>query len=129
MALIKCSECEKEFSDKAPNCPQCGAPNPNSHSDAPSSHAGSASNSSTVIINQGSGGNGLGTTGLVFAILALFLGWVPILGWVLWLMGLIFCLVGLFKAPRVTAIVGLVITLIDLIILILVLGGIAALLS
>ena len=26
MALIKCYECEKEISDKAPACPQCGAP-------------------------------------------------------------------------------------------------------
>ena len=26
MALIECYECEKEISDKAPACPQCGAP-------------------------------------------------------------------------------------------------------
>jgi hypothetical protein len=26
MALIKCYECEKEISDKAPSCPHCGAP-------------------------------------------------------------------------------------------------------
>jgi len=26
MALIKCYECEKEISDKAPACPHCGAP-------------------------------------------------------------------------------------------------------
>jgi hypothetical protein len=26
MALIKCYECEREISDKAPACPQCGAP-------------------------------------------------------------------------------------------------------
>ena len=26
MALIPCYECEKEISDKAPACPQCGAP-------------------------------------------------------------------------------------------------------
>jgi DNA-directed RNA polymerase subunit RPC12/RpoP len=26
MALIKCSECGKEISDKAPACPSCGAP-------------------------------------------------------------------------------------------------------
>lgn len=27
MALIKCSECGKEISDKATICPSCGAPN------------------------------------------------------------------------------------------------------
>ena len=26
MALIECYECSKEISDKAPVCPQCGAP-------------------------------------------------------------------------------------------------------
>ena len=26
MALIKCYECSREISDKAPACPQCGAP-------------------------------------------------------------------------------------------------------
>lgn len=26
MALIKCPECEKEISDKAPACPHCGCP-------------------------------------------------------------------------------------------------------
>jgi hypothetical protein len=26
MALIKCSECEKEVSDKAQSCPNCGSP-------------------------------------------------------------------------------------------------------
>ncbi|MEK7486338.1 MAG: hypothetical protein AABZ60_18605 [Planctomycetota bacterium] len=26
MSLIKCSECSKEVSDKAPNCPNCGNP-------------------------------------------------------------------------------------------------------
>ena len=26
MALVKCYECEKEISDKAPACPHCGAP-------------------------------------------------------------------------------------------------------
>ncbi len=27
MALINCHECSKGISDKAPNCPHCGAPN------------------------------------------------------------------------------------------------------
>jgi len=31
MALIKCYECEKEISDKAPACPHCGAPVKNQH--------------------------------------------------------------------------------------------------
>lgn len=27
MAMIKCNECKKEISDKAPKCPHCGCPN------------------------------------------------------------------------------------------------------
>ena len=27
MAMIKCSECKKEMSDKALKCPNCGCPN------------------------------------------------------------------------------------------------------
>lgn len=30
MALIKCNECGKEFSDKANKCPNCGCPTPDS---------------------------------------------------------------------------------------------------
>jgi len=26
MAIIKCKECEKEYSNKSPNCPSCGCP-------------------------------------------------------------------------------------------------------
>ena len=29
MALIKCEDCGKEYSDKAEKCPECSCPNPN----------------------------------------------------------------------------------------------------
>lgn len=35
MALINCSECGNLMSDKAQNCPKCGAPNPNTPMQAP----------------------------------------------------------------------------------------------
>ncbi|MGM0649449.1 MAG: hypothetical protein ACQES1_02960 [Bacteroidota bacterium] len=86
----------------------------------------------TVIINQTqSDKNGIGIAGFVLAIIALFLGWVPFLGWILWLLGLIFSFAGVFKKPRGLAIAGLVISLIGIILLIVVfgtfLGGIAML--
>lgn len=40
MALISCSECGKEISDKATACPHCGAPNINAPTTQPS-HADS----------------------------------------------------------------------------------------
>jgi hypothetical protein len=79
----------------------------------------------TVIINQSEKkSNGVGTSGFVLAILALFLGWIPILGWVMWVLGLILSFVGIFKEPRGLAIAGLVISLIGIILLLTVFGAI-----
>lgn len=72
----------------------------------------------TININTSGGSNGLGVAGLVLALLGVFLCWIPVLGWVLWLLGLIFSFVGLFRRPRGCAIAGFVISFIDLIILI-----------
>ena len=41
----------------------------------------------TVIINQTENSNGMGTAGFVLALIAVFLGWVPFLGWIIWLLG------------------------------------------
>lgn len=84
------------------------------------SHAGQ-----TVIINQTEKkSNGIGTAGFVIALIAIFLGWVPVLGWILWLLGLIFSFVGVFKTPKGLAIAGLIISLIGVILLIAVFGAI-----
>ena len=66
----------------------------------------------TIIVNQPvPKSNGMGTAGFVLALLALFLGWVPVVGWILWVLGLIFSCVlllfvfaGLFAAAAVSAI-------------------------
>lgn len=79
----------------------------------------------TVIVNQlERKSNGIGTAGFVLALIAIFLGWVPILGWILWLLGLIFSSVGVFRTPKGLAIAGLVISLIGIILLIVVFGAI-----
>lgn len=61
------------------------------------------------------GSNGLGIAGFILALLALFLGWIPILGWILWALGLLFSFIGLFKAPRGFAIAGFILSAFDLI--------------
>jgi hypothetical protein len=79
----------------------------------------------TIVINQTEKqSNGIGTAGFVLAIIAIFLGWIPILGWIIWLLGLIFSFVGIFKTPKGLAIAGLVISLIGIILLIVVFGAI-----
>ncbi|MBR5644677.1 MAG: hypothetical protein IKW77_10875 [Salinivirgaceae bacterium] len=71
--------------------------------------------------------NGVGKAGFIFALLGLFLGWVPGLGWIFWILGALLSFFGLFKAPRGIAVAGLIISFIDIIILLFVIGGIAAL--
>ncbi len=79
----------------------------------------------TVIINQTeSKSNGVGVAGFVLALLAIFLGWIPVLGWILWLLGLVLSIVGMFKQPKGLAIAVLVISLIGIILLIAVFGAI-----
>jgi hypothetical protein len=81
----------------------------------------------TVIINQvAQKSNGIGTAGFVLALIALFLGWIPIIGWVLWFLGFLFSLIGLFKKPAGLAIAGFIISLINIILLILVFGAFLA---
>jgi len=70
--------------------------------------------------------NGIGTAGFVLALIGLFLCWVPILNWILWILGLIFSFIGVFKAPRGLSIAGLVITFIGIIIILAVVGAMVA---
>jgi len=70
--------------------------------------------------------NGLGIAGFVLALLAVFLGWVPVLGWILWFLGLLLSFIGMFKYPRGFAIAGLIISLIGIILLLVVFGALAA---
>jgi hypothetical protein len=60
--------------------------------------------------------NGMGVAGFVLALLGLFLSWVPFVGGILFLLGLIFSCIGVFRKPKGLAIAGLVISLISLII-------------
>lgn len=83
----------------------------------------------TIIVNQAvpeaPKTNGMGVAGFVLALLGLFLGWVPVLGWILWVLGLIFSVIGVFRTPKGLAIAGLIITFIGLIVLI-ILGAVFA---
>lgn len=81
----------------------------------------------TIIVNQQENkSNGTGTAGFVLALIALFLGWVPILGWILWILGAILSFVGVLKSHKGMAIAGLVISFIGIILLTVVFAGIAA---
>lgn len=81
----------------------------------------------TIIINQlEKKSNGLGTAGFILALIALFFGWIPLFGWIIWVLGFIFSFIGIFKSPRGLSIAGLVISLIGIILLLVVYAGIGA---
>ena len=63
--------------------------------------------------------NGVGTAGFVTALMGLFASWIPVFGWILWVLGALFSLIGLFKRPRGLAIAGFIISFFGLIVLLL----------
>lgn len=73
--------------------------------------------------------NGVGTAGFVLALLGLFLSWIPVVGWVLWALGLLLSFIGIFKSPRGLAIAGFIISVIDIILLVVLAGSLASIVS
>lgn len=90
----------------------------------PSMHG---SSQQTIIIQQEQKkGNGLGTAGFVLSLIGLIFCWVPVVNFILWILGLILSAVGVFRKPKGLAIAGLCISFIDIIILISLVGLFAA---
>ncbi len=84
----------------------------------------------TIIIQQPKvESNGMGAAGFVLAVLAFVLSCIPFLNFILWILGLIFSIIGLSKKPKTFAIAGLIISLIGLVILLLVILGVFGLAS
>lgn len=54
--------------------------------------------------------NNVGLAGFIISLIALFYGWIPIFGWMIWFAGFILCLIGLAKYPKALAISGLIIS-------------------
>lgn len=73
--------------------------------------------------------NGMGTAGFIFAILGLIVSWAPVVNFVIWFLGFLFSFIGLFKAPRGMAITGFMLSIIGFILMIIIFGGIMAILS
>ena len=77
--------------------------------------------------NQVAQKNGIGTAGFVLALIGLIFCWVPILNWILWILGVIFSLIGVFKRLKGLSIAGLVISFIWIIVFFTILGALFSL--
>ena len=73
--------------------------------------------------------NGAGTAGFIFALLTILFCWAPLVKWFLWFLGFLLSFIGLFKRPRGLAIVGFILSIIGIILLVALVGLIAALFS
>lgn len=65
----------------------------------------------TIIVNttKPTPSNGVGTAGFVLALIGLFLSWIPVLGWIIWFLGLILSFCGIFRIRKGLAIAGLLV--------------------
>ena len=56
--------------------------------------------------------NVMGILGFIFSLLSLFIGFIPIFGWIMiiWVLGLVFSCIGLGRQPRALAVAGLIIS-------------------
>lgn len=140
-----CKYCGEQLQNGAAYCSSCGKPqnkmsvhepqershalstieNDDRYQNSMGSRGNNQSNSTTVVVHE-SRSNGLGTAGFVFAILSLLLCWVPVVDVVIWLLGALFSFFGLFKSPRGLAIVGFLLSFIDIIILVSVFGALVS---
>lgn len=68
--------------------------------------------------------NGMGTAGFVLALLGLIFCWVPVLDWILWILGLIFSIIGVCRKPKGLAIAGLIISCLYIVLVTVVIGAI-----
>ncbi len=81
----------------------------------------------TIVNVQAPRSNGLGTAGFVLALLSILLCWAPVANVIMWFLGFLFSLIGVFRKPKGLAIAGLVISSIDIIIVIAFFGAMLSL--
>lgn len=73
--------------------------------------------------------NGIGLTGFILSLVCLFTSWAPGLNIVMWILGLVFSAVGVFKKPKGFAIAGLAISMISILVIIILAAALGKLAS
>lgn len=128
MAFIYCYNCGKQVTEKVPVCPYCNTllQTENKQAQTTQQPYESVNTTHQQVYVTNNEFNASGIVGFVFAILGLFLGWIPYVGWIIWLLGVIFSFIGLFKKPFGFATAGCIISIMDFIILVSVVGSIVA---
>jgi len=134
MDTKQCPYCNEKVLEVAKKCKHCGewinnsganmqnrmpvhtrtqnAPNPNQ----------------TIIIQtpQPPQRNGMGMAGFLLALLTICFSWTPVLNFILWFLGFLFSFIGMFIKPRGYAIAGFIISMIGIILILIIVGGLFA---
>lgn len=111
MALINCSECTREISDRAERCPHCGNP---------MRHAPQMINVAVPPVENRN--NGLGVAGFVVSLIGAIFFWAPFFGLILLLIGFLLSVIGLIvgiaaRRNKGLSIAGLIVSLLFLILI------------
>lgn len=147
----KCPECGTSYDNTLKECPNCGCPAEITVQEttvttvphdiirpvplmqpvpfmqpAPQPTPNIVVNTTTVDVPQN---NAAGIVGFIFALLGLLLSWAPGANFVVWIIGFLASLIGLFKKPRGLAITGLLLSLIDVILIVVFASAIASLVN
>lgn len=56
--------------------------------------------------------NHIAIAGFILSLISVFIGWIPLFGWLIWILGSVFSFIGLFGRPRGLAIAGVIISLV-----------------
>ena len=133
-----CKYCGKELRLDAAFCSSCGKPQGNAPAQQPTVHimqqpveqpyvgspqsatAPNVMTNTTTFVVEKSGSNSMGTAGFIIALLGFVFCWIPIVDIILWFLGLVFSIIGIFKAPRGMAIAGLILSLVIIIVIIII---------
>ena len=73
--------------------------------------------------------NGVGTAGFIIALICACLSWLPGVNVFLWFIGLLLSFIGMFKSPRGLAVVGFLISIIDIIVIGAIIGAVGGILT
>ena len=113
-----CNKCGNELSEANKFCIKCGQEvDAGMVSQQPPVQTMQQPSPQPQVIFTPRPSNGTGTAGFVLALIGLILSWIPIIGFIGWILlgiGLILSLIGVFFKPRGLAIAGLIISVIRL---------------